>query len=142
MQRCFGRSARTIRDGLGRGRAPSGSLALVALAAVMASSWWIRLPASPLPPLATTAWIDPSTAPVESLRLLPGIGPALAARIDQARRDGLDLHRAEDLTQVPGIGPRRVESMRPLLRAVPPTPPNGALDDPMSPSMSETGSTP
>jgi competence protein ComEA len=65
-----------------------------------------RLPAAPL---------DPNTCPVDSLLLLPGIGPALAERIVAAREAGLHFARARDLQAVRGIGPRTVERLIPYL---------------------------
>jgi len=42
---------------------------------------------------------------VDSLTLLPGVGPVLAGRIADARREGLIFGNAEDLRRVKGIGP-------------------------------------
>jgi predicted flap endonuclease-1-like 5' DNA nuclease len=105
---------------------------MLLVAALAAAAWWASRREEPIPPLETMAWIDPGTAPVESLRLLPGIGPKLAARIDQARRDGDALEDAEDLLRVPGIGPIRVERMRPLLRG-------GTARDGFAPAESRRG---
>lgn len=109
------------RGRIARAGAPSGALAIVAIAAAMAIVWWMSRPSGDLPRLEATAWLDPAAAPVESLRLLPGIGATLAARIDRARREGLAIGRADDLLRVPGIGPRRVETLRPLLQTPEPT---------------------
>jgi hypothetical protein len=113
-------SLRRLQEGAAgtlRSPAPCGSLSVLLVAALAAVAWWTSQPREAIPLLETAAWIDPRTAPVESLRLLPGIGPKLAARIDQARRDGAVFDEAEDLLQVPGIGPARVERLRPLLRS-------------------------
>ncbi len=59
--------------------------------------------------------LDPNTAPVDSLELLPGIGPVLAERIVAYRQE----HRVEreiDITEVRGIGPKLYERLRPYLR--------------------------
>lgn len=51
----------------------------------------------------------------EQLCLLPGVGPALAARI-VAHRDAHGPFRSiDELAHVPGIGPRTVERLVPLL---------------------------
>ena len=143
MKRIDGSWVRPAVDRLGRRRAPSGSLAIVAVAAAMAGLWWMNRASATLPRLESTAWLDPATAPVESLRLLPGIGPTLAERIDQARRDGVSLDRADDLLQIPGIGPRRVEALRPLLREVSrPSSSRGSRSKNLAPSTPEPDSTP
>jgi hypothetical protein len=123
MSRASFRGLQDRAAGSLRSPAPRGSLSVLLVAAVAATAWWASRPREPIPPLETAAWIDPRTAPVESLRLLPGIGPKLAARIDQARRDGAVFDAAEDLLRVPGIGPARVERLRPLLQS-----PGGAGD--------------
>lgn len=49
-----------------------------------------------------------STAPPESLDLLPGVGPVLAARIIDARRERGRFTSWDDVLAVKGIGPRTV----------------------------------
>ena len=143
MKRAFGSSVRSPLERIRGGRAPSGSLAIVALAAATAGVWWLNRPSATLPRLESTAWLDPATAPVESLRLLPGIGPTLAERIDRARREGVSLDRADDLLQIPGIGPRRVEALRPLLRKAPRSSASrGSHPTVLAPSKPEPDSTP
>ena len=46
-----------------------------------------------------------NTCSLDSLKLLPRVGPVLAARIDEARRNGVVFCTAEDLRRVKGIGP-------------------------------------
>jgi competence ComEA-like helix-hairpin-helix protein len=63
----------------------------------------------------TTDNYDLNTATCEQLEKLPGIGPTLARRI-VTRRDSLGgFKRADDLLGVPGIGPKRLEKIRPLV---------------------------
>ena len=45
--------------------------------------------------------LDPSTTTLPEWTLIPGIGPAVAGRLDEARRDG----RLGPLQDVPGVGP-------------------------------------
>lgn len=61
--------------------------------------------------------IDPNTAPAASLRRLGGIGPAMAARIVEYRKQHPDtpFRSADDLQAVSGIGPRTVDDIRPSL---------------------------
>jgi len=54
-------------------------------------------------------------ADAEALIALPGIGPALAARILDLREQAGPFGALEDLTQVPGIGPALVARLRPLV---------------------------
>lgn len=59
---------------------------------------------SPEPP----ARVDPNTADLTELQALPGVGPALAARIAAAR----PFRDAEDLRRVAGIGPAALDALR------------------------------
>jgi len=71
------------------------------------------LPLDPDPPSGTLLNINTATAP--ELELLPGIGPALAQSI-VAYREAHGLFRAlEDLLDVPGIGPAKLEQVRGLI---------------------------
>jgi len=80
--------------------------ALLALALVAASP--LPLPAVP---------VDINTASVEQLVSLPGIGPVLASRIieTRAKLEGGRFATVEDLTKVPGIKAKRLESLRPFV---------------------------
>jgi competence protein ComEA len=59
--------------------------------------------------------LDPNTAPVDSLELLAGIGPVLAHRIVEYRRQHR-FEEVEDLTDVPGIGEKTLLSIRHFLK--------------------------
>lgn len=59
--------------------------------------------------------IDLDRATAEELERLPGIGPSLAARIVAERERGGAFRGAADLLRVPGIGPRKLEAIRPFL---------------------------
>jgi predicted flap endonuclease-1-like 5' DNA nuclease len=53
-----------------------------------------------------------STAPADSLQLLPGVGPVLATRLLDARR-GLGSFRSwDDVDRVRGIGPKTIERLK------------------------------
>ncbi len=60
--------------------------------------------------------VDINRATVDDLVVLPGIGPALAARIVEARREQM-FARVEDLLRVRGIGPGTLERLLPLVTA-------------------------
>ena len=55
-----------------------------------------------------------STAPMDSLRLLPGIGPVLAERLASARSGRSLFTRWEELLGVKGIGPKKLQKLRDL----------------------------
>lgn len=60
--------------------------------------------------------ISINTASAAELELLPGIGPALAARIVADRAANGPFRSVEELARVRGIGPRTVERVRPYVR--------------------------
>ncbi len=64
-----------------------------------------------LPPVR----LDPNTASAAQLQRLPGIGPALAARIIEYREQLGRFDHARDLTRVRGIGPRTLERFEPFI---------------------------
>ncbi len=55
-----------------------------------------------------------SSAPTDSLILLPGIGPVLAERIVNARTGKRSFIRWEDLLAIKGIGPKTIERLKKL----------------------------
>lgn len=67
-------------------------------------------------PLAPGERIDPNTAPVEELDRLPGIGPALAARIVASREAEGPFARPADLLRVSGVGPKTLARLREHVR--------------------------
>ena len=70
----------------------------------------------PSPPPREPAVIDPNAADREAWIALPGVGPATADRIAEWRASGRRFRRAEDLGHIRGIGPKRIEQLRPWLR--------------------------
>ena len=72
-------------------------------------------------PATTTEWeaalqearqVDLNAATAQELERLPDIGPSLAQRILQYRQAHGPFRRAEELLQVPGIGPKTYEALR------------------------------
>lgn len=62
---------------------------------------------------APTRAININTATPAELELLPGVGPALAARIADYRQLHGPFKAVEELDHVSGIGPRTLEKIRP-----------------------------
>ena len=58
--------------------------------------------------------VDVNRADTVALQALPGVGPALARRIVQAREESR-FRGVEDLLRVRGIGPATLERLRPLV---------------------------
>lgn len=67
--------------------------------------------------------LDPNSATSAELTLLPGIGPVLATRIVEFRGPVLAgrsaFTGADDLSEVRGIGPKKIAAMREYLRFAP-----------------------
>ena len=80
--------------------------------------------AAPGPPSSTsrprkgapTALINLNTATVEQLDTLPGVGPVRAAAIVAWRNANGKFTSVDQLGEVDGIGPGRLEKLRPLVR--------------------------
>ena len=63
------------------------------------------------PPVATNI----NTASVEELQRLPGIGPALAARIVEHRQAHGPFRHPDRIVDVKGIGEKKLEKLRPWI---------------------------
>ncbi len=59
--------------------------------------------------------LELNTASAADLQAIPGIGPALAQAISDYRRANGPFRKIDDLLQVSGIGPRKLENLRPHL---------------------------
>ncbi|GBC92222.1 ComE operon protein 1 [bacterium HR15] len=59
--------------------------------------------------------LDINRATAEELEQLPGIGPVLAARIVEYRRAHGRFQSVDELLEVRGIGPKRLEQLRPYV---------------------------
>lgn len=71
-------------------------------------------PAVPGAPPLAPAKINLNTATGAELENLPGVGPALAARIIEHRKAHGPFRSVEQLDGVKGIGPKLMEKIRPL----------------------------
>ena len=76
-----------------------------------------RLPGSKsdLQPKPPGRAIDPNLASPKDLETLPGIGPVLAQRIIDYRRAHGPYKKIADLRKVSGIGPKKLEKIKPYL---------------------------
>jgi competence ComEA-like helix-hairpin-helix protein len=64
----------------------------------------------------STRFIDINTASAAELDTLPGIGPVLAERII-AERQKRPFANVDELRRVSGLGPKRIDAIRPLVKA-------------------------
>ncbi|MDW8157222.1 MAG: ComEA family DNA-binding protein [Armatimonadota bacterium] len=71
-------------------------------------------PSSTAPPAPLVVSLNLATA--EELERLPGIGPVLARRIVEDRARHGQYTRLEDLLRVKGVGPKKLDRLRPYLR--------------------------
>jgi competence protein ComEA len=63
---------------------------------------------------ALTQPVDINRASAEELQRLPGVGPAMSARMIEARQQK-PFRAVDDLRRVHGIGPKTLERLRPLV---------------------------
>ena len=69
------------------------------------------------PPIATTTdVVNLNTATMEELDTLPGVGPATAQKILDFRKERGRFGTVDDLLEVSGIGPKKMEKIRPRVR--------------------------
>lgn len=109
------------------GAAVRADLAGVNLARVLVDGEQLRVPAlgeAAAPATATGASVavgagspvDLNHADTSALDALPGIGPVMAQRIVDYRTQHGTFRRIEELAEIPGIGERTLERLRPLVR--------------------------
>jgi competence ComEA-like helix-hairpin-helix protein len=70
---------------------------------------------APAVPVAAAGPVRLNSATEAQLIQLPGIGPKTAARILSYRREHGAFKTLADLGRVPGVGPRILEQLRPLV---------------------------
>ena len=64
---------------------------------------------------SATAKVNLNTADATALDALPGVGPSTAAKIVADRQENGPFKSPEDLGRVPGIGPKKLEQLKPLV---------------------------
>ena len=115
-----------IADAVARagGATPKAELAQVNLAAPLADGEQVVIPRRGASPAAlqgagssagTTAPVQLSTATLEQLDTLPGVGPATAQKILDYREKHGAFGSVDELDAVPGIGPKRLDQLRDLV---------------------------
>lgn len=62
--------------------------------------------------------ININTADEAVLSTLPGVGDKTAAAITSYRKDNGKFEKIDDLTMVKGIGPKKLEKIRPYLQKI------------------------
>ncbi|MEM9658939.1 MAG: helix-hairpin-helix domain-containing protein [Planctomycetota bacterium] len=100
---------------------------LVAAALVtMATLWWLRggsrgqfIVIDAAPPQQARYGVDLNEADWPELIHLPGLGPTLARRVVAERAARGPFTSVEDVLRVDGIGPVRLEKLRPFLLPLP-----------------------
>ncbi len=65
---------------------------------------------------ASAAIVDINTADAAALDTLPGVGPSTAAKIVADREANGPFASPDDLGRVPGIGPKKLEQLKPMIR--------------------------
>lgn len=95
-------AATSLRDG-----APSSGAAGAASGSAGATAGAGAAPATP---------VNLNTATLEQLDALDGIGPATAQAILDHRQEHGGFGSLEELAQIPGIGPKRMATLRELVR--------------------------
>jgi len=118
-----------IADAVARagGATPRAMLAQVNLAAPLADGEQVVIPKRGVPTAGVsgaagssagagaTAPVQLSTATLEQLDSLPGVGPATAQKILDYRAKHGAFSSVEELDAVPGIGPKRLDQLRDLV---------------------------
>jgi competence protein ComEA len=113
-----------VADAIARAGGPTrrADVALVNLAAPVADGQQIvvprRVPGAAAAGLGAAAAAGPvslSSATVEQLDALPGIGPVTAQKIVAYRAEHGAFRSVDELDAIPGIGPARLETLRGLV---------------------------
>ena len=103
------------------GAGPGADLATVNLAQRLSDGAHVHVPlkgeaaSAPVASDGLAVRTNINSASAEELQTLPGIGPALAARIIAYRQEQGPFSTIEELENVSGIGPRTLDRLRPFI---------------------------
>lgn len=95
---------------------PGAGARPAALAPAAATDATTSISTDPLRAPEQDTRININVAQPAELQRLPGIGPALAGRIVEYRQAWGPFSAIEDIMEVPGIGPRKFEDMKELIK--------------------------
>jgi len=124
--RATGRVRDAVREA--GGAVPGGDANAVNLAAKVADGQQVVIPRRVAAPASTAAGAQATSAPAapgpislssattEQLQELDGVGPATADKIVAWRTANGGFRSVDDLGQVPGIGAKRLATLRPLVQ--------------------------
>lgn len=101
-------------------------LSIVALVALAAGPISAQAPTPAQPAAPALRLVNLNTASAPELETLPGIGPAMAARILDYRAKNGPFQKIEELMNIQGIGERVFLRLRPQLTVGSPTPAGSA----------------
>jgi competence protein ComEA len=96
-------------------RGPSPGAINVATGPATVRPSYVGAPAAPLSTEATPRRLNLNRASAEDFQQLPGIGPVLAQRIIEWRRQHGAFKQVDELNAVKGIGTKKLQQIRPLV---------------------------
>lgn len=103
------------RAPLRRERALAAALLALGLAALARSGAGVAAPPRLAAPGPERIRLDPDRATADELGLLPGLGPARVRALLERRTRVGSFRSLPELAEVPGLGPKSLERLRPHL---------------------------
>jgi competence protein ComEA len=93
------------------------AMAIAVAAGSVITAQQVPAPAAPAP---AAPLVNINTAAAADLEKLPGVGPAMAARIIEYRQKNGAFKKTEELMNVKGIGEKSFLTLKPLITVTPP----------------------